>query len=163
MKPDKIYIDNMFLVRWFLHKFYPIKYKKEPAIIKFLSDDEEMEKYISVISIAELVKTLKYDDKFKKFKLKFQFIEDLIIELQNMIGFDVILKENIKGVKIDGVIISKNIKNFAYVHPHLIDCIHVDISKSHELYFITDEKKMGKLKGLYENIMTENKLRKQFK
>ncbi|OIN86724.1 MAG: hypothetical protein COY38_02870 [Candidatus Aenigmarchaeota archaeon CG_4_10_14_0_8_um_filter_37_24] len=67
-----------------------------------------------------------------------------------------------QNTKIYGVIISGNIVRYSDKNPHLIDSIHLDIVRSHDLCFLTDEKKLGNLKTFYENIMTENKFMKQF-
>ena len=163
MKPGKIYIDNNLLIRWFLHRFYPRKHKREPQIIRFLSEHKEIKKYISLISVAELVHTLKYGKEFQNFKLDLNYIRVLIEELQNIVGFDIIQKQKVNGMEINGIVISGDVVKFVNVHEHLIDCMHIDIAKSHELFFITHEKKIGQLKKLYENIMTDDKLLKQFK
>ena len=153
MKPDKIYIDTMFLVRWFLFRFRKRKYDELPRMIEFLREHEEIEKHISVISVAEFVKVLKYNKEFRRYKLTISYIKELIKKLQNFIDLEILKDQRI----------SHQIVKYVESHPELIDCIHLDIAKSNELCFITDEKKIGKLKNLYKNIMTENKLMKQFK
>ena len=162
MKPEQIYIDNNLLIRWFIHKFNRKKYKSMPEIIKFLNEHPEIKKYISLLSVAELVHTLKYGEDFQKFNLNLKYIEKLLSELQNIINLDIIMKEKRNGVEIDGVIISKDLIKLIDKHRHLIDCMHLDIAKSHDLSFVTHEAKMGELKPLYENIMTDDKLMKQF-
>lgn len=127
-----------------------------------LSEHKEIEKFISLFSIAELVHTLKYGKSFRKFKINFKTIESLIEELQGIVGFDIILKDKIKGVKLNGIVVSGDIIKFLDEHNHILDCIHVDVAKSHDLFFITYEKKIGRIKDLYKKIMTENKLMKQF-
>lgn len=162
MKPDKIYIDNNLLVRWFLHKLHPKKFKNEPQVIKFLSDHQEIEKYISIVSVAELVRTVRHGDDFQGFGLKLNYIRDLLTELQNVTGLKIISKEKFNNVGINGVVISENIINFVDRHRHLIDCIHVDLAKSHDLFFITHDRDIGVLKEYYEKIMTDDKMMKQY-
>lgn len=162
MKPLKIYLDNNLLIRWFLHKLHPKKHKDEPQAIKFLIKHKEIEKFISLISVAELVRTLKYGKEFQEFGLKLSYIRDLIIELQNAIGLNIISKEIINGVEINGVIVSENIINFTDKHHDLIDCIHVDLARSHDLLFVTHDRELGRIKEHYEKIMTDDKLMKQY-
>jgi predicted nucleic-acid-binding protein len=162
MLPNKVYIDSCILFRWFLWKFYQRKYKKEPKIIRYLNENASKTKsYVSILTIAELVKILKHDERFKNKDLNIEYIEKLIEELQNIAKFDIINTIRLNGFSIDGVILSKNIVKYVELHPDLIDCIHVDIAKTYELWFLTDEKKIGKLKVLYNSVMTENKFFKQ--
>ncbi len=161
--PDcQVYLDNTSLVRWFLKRFYPKKYKDDPQIIKFLNEHKsEIKSFVSTISIAELVHTLRHGDAFVKFSLGFNYIKELIGELQDIIGFDIIQTEKIGEVDIDGVIISNDIVKYVFKHRHLVDCIHVDIARQHELTFVTYEAAMGELKEYYGKIMTEDRLMKQ--
>jgi len=162
MRPDKIYLDTCLLIRWFLWRFDQKKYGREPRIIRFLSETKKYVKsYISIVSVAELVKILKYDDEFKKFEIKTSRIIELIDELQQIIGFDIIRNIVVNNTKVEGVIISKDIIKYVQLHPHLSDCIHVDIAKRYELCFLTIESRTGKLKQLYADIMTEKKFFKQ--
>ena len=160
MIPEKIYIDNNLLIRWFVHKFNRKKYRSMPEIIKFFNEHPEISKYASILSVAELVHTLKYGKDFQRFRLNLKHIEELLSELQNTINLDIILKEKRDGVEIDGVIITRDLIKMIDRHHHLIDCMHLDIAKSHDLFFVTHEAKMGELKPLYENIMTDEKLMK---
>ncbi len=162
MKPDKIYIDNSLLVRWFLHKLHPKKFKTEPQIIRFLTEHREIRKYISILSVAELVHTLKYGRDFQSFGLPLNFILDSLSELIKSMEIEVISRENFSGTKINGIIVTENIIKFVDKHQHLADCIHVDLAKSHDLFFITHERDMGVLKEFYEKIMTDDKLMKQY-
>ncbi len=162
MRPCKIYIDNNLLIRWFLHKLHKRKFKSEPQVIKFLIDHKEIEKFISLISVAELVHTLRYGNDFQGFGLKLNYIRDLLAELQNALDLKIISEEKINGVNIEGVIISKNIVNFVDKHHHIIDCMHIDLAKSHDLFFITHERELGVMKEFHEKIMTDDKLMKQY-
>jgi hypothetical protein len=162
MKPDKIYIDNSVLIRWFLHKLFPKKHKNIPQIIRFLTEHKEIKKFISILSVAELVHTLKYGKDFQSFRLKLNYILDSLVELQKAMDMEVITKENISGMEINGIIISENVVKFVDNHQHLLDCIHADLAKSHDLFFITHEKNMGVLKEFYDKIMTDDKLMKQY-
>jgi hypothetical protein len=160
---DKVYIDTDLLVGWFLSKFYPKKHK-EPLIVKFLSEyRNKIKSYISMISIAEIMGLLIHDSKFKDLKLKSDFIEKLISELQTIIGFNVIFsKARVFEQEIICLQITDKVIEYIAVHPHLVDCIHLDIAKSNDLFFVSHEDKIGKLKDLYPKIMTDKKLEKQF-
>lgn len=105
---------------------------------------------------------MKYDELFRKFKLKLSHIRSLIEELQAICRFKIILNEKINGVKVEGVVVSSDIIQFLDKHEHIVDCIHIDLAKSHELCFVTAENKIGKIKALYKDIVTENKLMKQY-
>ncbi|OGI14774.1 hypothetical protein A3K63_02775 [Candidatus Micrarchaeota archaeon RBG_16_49_10] len=142
----------MFLIRWFLFRFRRVKHESPPIIIEFLRNHGEIKKFISIVSMAEFIKVLLYDKDFINYKLTTSYANKLIQELQDVIELKVIHGEKI----------SDDIVLYIERHPELIDCIHLDIAKSNELCFITDEKKIGKLKAVYGNIMTENKLMKQF-
>lgn len=163
MQPEKVYLDNTSLVRWFLKRFYPRKYKRDPQIIRFLSEHKEIRCYISIFSVAELVQVLKHGQEFRKFKLKFKYILKLIEELQNIILFDIIQTVKIGGTSIKGVVVSHEIVKYVFKHRHLIDCIHLDIARQNDLWFVTYEKRMGELKEYYEKIITEAKMMKRLK
>ena len=162
MKPDKIYIDNSLLVRWFLRRLNPKKYKIEPQIIRFLSEHKEINKFISILSVAELVHTLKYGKDFQAYGLKLSYILDSLAELLKSMEIEVISKENFGGMEINGIVISENIVRFVDRHKHLADCIHVDVARSHDMFFVTHERDMGVLKEFHEKIMTDDKLMKQY-
>lgn len=162
MIPERVYIDNSLLVRWFLWKFNPHKYPREPQVIRFLASLERVEKYISLISVAELVHTLRYGDDFSGYRLTLRRIEELIQELQGVLGFVLIEQEKVQDTDVGGIIITRDVVRFIDKHKELADCLHVDIAKRNQLCFVTYEKKIGVLKELYDNIMTENKLMKQF-
>lgn len=164
MLPNKVYIDTCILYRWFLWKFYPRKYGKEPKIIRYLSEENSKTRsYVSIITIAELVELLRFDGNFKDKNLGSDTIIALINELQNILNLEIINYKNIKmgDNSFNGIIVSDNIVKFAEFHKEIIDCIHVDIAKSCELCFLTDETKIGSMKSFYNNIMTENKFFKQ--
>lgn len=160
MKPEKVYIDTMFLIRWFL---YILEKRKIPRIIKFLNEQKKIQKHISLISIAEAFKVLKHGNDYKKYNLQDDQIEGMLSSLQEYISLKVILRDEIEGIRLKGIVVSTDIIDFVKKHGEIRDCIHVDVAKSHNLYFLTDDRKIGRLKGLYKNIMTEKKFIKQFK
>lgn len=159
--PEKIYLDNSLLIRWFLWKLNPRRYRSEPEIVKFLAQSQGMQIYISIISLAELVHTLKYSRDFQRFRMTLPWLRTLLEELQRILGFLIIERERIGGVDIGGIVITPAIVRFLDVHPELMDCLHVDIARRNDLWFITHDDNVGKLKPLYENIMTDNKLIRQ--
>ncbi len=162
MIPNKIYLDNTILIRYFLRKFYPQKYKNEPQIIRFLNEHTEIQKFISIISIAELVKKLIHGNDFKKFDICFDYAMKLIEEFQSMLNFKIIETMENNNVVIDGIVVTKNIIKYISIHSDLPDCIHLDIARQHDIWFVTYEKELGRLKEEYGNIITEDKLMKQF-
>ena len=161
MKPQKIYLDNSLLVRWFLRKLKPEKYEQEPQIIRFLSGLTGVEKFISLISLAELINTLKHGDDFKRYNLTLPIIGALIEEMQSTVGFKIITTENIRGTEVEGIIITPFVLRLIDIHGELADCLYVDIARRNSLSFITHESRIGRLKELYDNTMTDDKLMKQ--
>lgn len=155
MRPDKVYIDTMFLIRWFLSELN--RSKKLPFIIKLLIERTEIKKFISVFSILEIIRVLKYDKKFRKFDLEVTYIKKLIEKLQNDLDFEIIMNK-----EANGIFVSNEVVKFIEIHDQIMDCIHFDIAKNNNLCLLTDDKKIGNLKTFYKNIMTENKFRKQF-
>jgi predicted nucleic acid-binding protein len=160
VRPDKIYIDTMFLIQWFISV---LENKKPPKMIELLSEHEEIEKCISLISVVELKRVLRYNNDFKRYRLEVKRMGQILASLQNMTNLKIIDREKFGEVRINGIIVSYDISRFIEEHDDLVDCIHVDIAKSHELCFLTDDRKIGNLKKIYGNIMTANKFAKQFK
>ncbi len=135
---------------------------ENPSVIEFLSNHREIEKYISIITVAEAIRVLKYDDDFRRYKLDLESIKALISKLQEIVGFSILEEVVVENRKFKGIIVTPEIIKFIDKHEHLIDCIHIDIAKFHELTFISNEEEYGELKALYPNIMTANKLIKQY-
>ncbi len=161
--PRRIYLDTNILVGWFksqlsvgqtksklidhLRRFGP----RNPDVIKFLINHRDIEKFISIFTIAEIVHVLKYSDEFKGYDLELATIKWLMELLQEAVGFSVIKEVSLGGNSIKGVIISPDIVDFVDKHSHIIDCIHIDIAKHNELTFVSNERDLGKMKDSWRN------------
>ncbi len=163
MQPQEIYLDTSLLVGWFKHILERRKKTEEPQIIEFLNNRPEIKKYISSISIAEIIEVLKSKE-FKNYKLENQYILDLIETLRNTLNLIVIEefeekgKKQLKNIFLD----SQNIVDLTFLGGEVIDAIHIDISKSNNLYFITRDEGIGKTKEIYPKIMGLKHFMKQF-
>jgi len=176
MDTSKVYLDTCLLIgcfKWLLEKNYQHQFiekilllvkreKEQPFIITFLKEHKNIEKFISLVSVAEIISVLKYNKDFRHYKLTLGEINNLLVVLMTMIGFEIIVEIEIDGKKIKGNLITRAINNYIDKHEHVLDCIHVDIAKTNDLLFITNEDKFGLLKDLDCHIMTFNKLVKQF-
>ena len=80
-----------------------------------------------------MVHTLRHGDSFREFSLNFNYINELIGGLQDIIEFDIIQTEKIDKAEIDGIIIFNNIVKYVFKHRRLTDCIHVEIDETVQL------------------------------
>ncbi|MBI3413353.1 MAG: hypothetical protein HY051_04725 [Candidatus Aenigmarchaeota archaeon] len=153
VKIENIYLDTSLLIGVALSLMD--SKNDDTRIVKFLGKHKsEITAYTSFLSLAELAKTIKTDRRFRKFwsndKSIVAFI-DTVIKTTNLI-----IIENEKAI------IRKEIIDFVLLHQEVSDCLHVGLAKLNNLWFITHDDKIGKIKPLYENIMTDTKLMKQF-
>ena len=89
MQPNEIYLDTSLLIGWFKHILEKRKKTEEPEIIEFLNNKPEIKRYISVITVAEIIEVLKSKD-FKNYKLEKSYILDLIVNLRNTLNLIII-------------------------------------------------------------------------
>jgi len=168
MEKKLIYLDTNLLIGA-IKEMLEKKDVTNVGVVKFLSENSNIESFISTLSVAEIVKVFRHDNEFKKYKLNFKRIISLIESLQNMMRFKLISNMKLtdeKGLPIgdspNGIVITKDIIRYADIHHEHIDCMHVDLAKTNELTFVTQEDRLGKLKDEYENIMTFNKLSRNY-
>jgi len=173
MDLKKIYLDTSLLIGcfvWLAEKNYhkrpfPLSFfvheKEKPYIMAFLSEQKDVQKFISIASKAEIISVLKYDEKFRKYNFSDAEIESLISLLQTIIGFNIIIDMKIGETIIKGNLITDLVIEYTKKCGHVLDCIHVDMARTNDLTFVTSENKLGKIKDLYERIMTENKYTSQ--
>lgn len=94
--------------------------------------------------------------------MTYEQIIGLIEILRQILDFRTIIEFGKDGKITKGNLITENVKKYAYEHSHVIDCIHVDISKQNELLFVTEDSRLPKLNKLTNDIKTFNKYTKQF-
>lgn len=178
----EIYLDTCFLTAW-VKRALENEDLESLGSVKFLNETPEIVSFISSLTGAETIRTVlhgkEFKDHVKNFRIDSQYIIDLINDIQNTAKFEYIRgifpdanQKNgkpleIKGKKIflDRLILTKQLPKYLEICSHLIDCIHVDIAMQNGLIFVTNERKLGKLKTLIpdeKKIMTFKKLRKQF-
>lgn len=150
-KMEKVYLDTNLIIGFFKNIIRKKKKTGEdPEIIKFLAIHDEIKKFISIFSIAEIIESL--EEEFPSHALTQDYILDLIETLRNTIELEII--EDVK--------VSKNIINYTYLCRDVKDAIHIDICQASELWFITRDEDCGKVSKIYNKIMSERKFRKQF-
>jgi len=151
------------LIGWFRYILEKRKKTGEPKILEFLNNNPEIKRYISSISIAEIIEVLRSKD-FKSYRLEKPYILDLIDALRNSLNLIIIEEFEEKGRKqLKNIILdSKNIVNFTFLCGEVVDAIHIEICRSNNLYFITRDEGIGRVKEEYPRIMGLKHLIKQF-
>lgn len=147
--PSKIYLDTNLLYGWFQNQ---LNTKKSPSrIVKFLNERcKDIEKFISVYSIAELVVDLKQE--FQDREISIKKIAYLFDILKDTIGLKIILE-----IKLTGAVIE-----FAELCDDHNDAIHIEAAKNENLTLITKDEDIGRVKDAYSNVISIGKLMKQF-
>lgn len=149
MFPQRIYLDTNQLYGWFENQLN--RKKPESGIVKFLSEKcGDMEKFISVYTVAELLVNLKQDHPDRNLSPdKISYLFEL-------------LKNSIKLKMIEEAEITKEIVVFADLCNDHNDAIHIQIAKNQDLTLVTKDAKIGRVKAAYSNVMSIGKLVKQF-
>lgn len=161
--PLKAYLDTNLILHWF--KLCIIKRRKqadEQELIKFLSRHKEIEIFLSVFSVAEIVAHLR--NEFKD-KVTMREIEAFINILRNTIKFEIIKLDKFTDTKEQerkGILISPEIIDFAFLCYSARDSIHIDIAKSNDLWLITRDNDIPRVQKIYSKVIGESKFRKQF-
>lgn len=170
MNGKKIYLDTNFLIGPIKSILENKDITKESEVVKFLNENKGIESFVSILTVAEMVKILRHDNDFIKYNFSLKQIEGIFNTLHDIMGFKIIDNMKLKDAEgnfIDdtpnGIVITKDVIKYASIHNHDMDCLHLDLAKSNELVFVTFEKKIGTLKELYGNIMTFNKLMKNYR
>lgn len=149
MVPQRIYLDTNQLYGWFENQLN--RKKPESGIVKFLGEKcKDMEKLISVYSVAELLVNLKRD--FQNRDLTAKKLEYLFVILKDIIGIKIILESKI----------TREIIGFADLCNDHNDAVHIQIAKNQDLTLVTKDEKIGRVKPAYPNVMSIGKLMKQF-
>lgn len=146
---ESIYIDVSIFREWLVRTI--IGRSKDVYYVKFLSEHNEFEKFISVFGIAEIVETLKKEPRVQHIDLTREFILGLIDTLRNTAKIEVIEEEGEGLYK--GFTVSPKIVEFTFVCGDLKDSIHVEIAKNNKLLLVTKDDAIGKLKELYPKII----------
>lgn len=147
---EKIYIDINIFREWFVRT---IKNNATPVFyVKFLSEHIEIEKRISIFSIAELVETLLKEPELQNIKLTKGWISGLIETFKDTMGVKIIEEDKIYKGKYRGFYVSPKVVEFTYLCGDLKDSIHVDIAKNNDLLFVTKDDKIGRVKAVYPKV-----------
>ena len=158
----QIYIDTSLLNEWFARLMRGEKPEKDPEIIRFLGAYKDIEKFISIFTIAELVESLLFHEKrIRDHMKKMEIIESFAKLLMETTGLKIIELE--KKDEHKGVFISPQVVKYTSICGSVKDAIHVCIAQYEDLWLITHDNKFGRLKPLYEKILTDRNLLKLFK
>ena len=151
MAVEKIYLDTNLLIGFFKNIIQKEKKPSEyPLIIDFLAKHNEIEKFISIFSIAEIIEVLRRT--YSANNLSKEYILGLVDTLSASIDLKVIKEASL----------SDRIIDYTYLCNDAKDAIHIDICRASEMWFITADDKCGRVKGAYDRIMGERKFRKHF-
>lgn len=165
MKKDdikQIYIDTSLLHEWFARLMRQEKTEKDPEIILFHREHNEIKKFISIFTIAELVESLLFHEKrIREHMKKLELIEHFANLLMETTGIKIIEYEKKNGH--GGIFISPRIIKCTGICGSVKDAIHVCIAEHEDLWLVTHDSKFGKLKPLYAKITTDTHLLKLFK
>ena len=156
----QIYIDTSLLREWIARLMRGEK-EEDTQIIKFLREHEEIKKFISVFTIAELVENLLFKEKrIKDFMRKQEVVESFSQILMDTTGIKIIEQE--RKEEHVGIFISPKIVDYVAKCGSIKDSIHVCIAEHEDLWLVTHDNNFGRLKPLYKNIMTDKALLKLF-
>jgi len=147
---EKVYLDINIFREWFIRT---IKNNITPIFyVQFLSEHGEIEKRISVFSIAELVETLLKEPKLQGWNLTKEWILSLIEIFRDTVGVKIIEEDETSKGQYTGFVVSPKIVEFTYLCGDLKDSVHVDIAKSNDLLFITKDDEAGRVKTAYPKV-----------
>jgi predicted nucleic acid-binding protein len=143
--PKKVYLDTNLLYGWFQNQLS--KKRPESQIVRFLSEKcKDMEKFISVYTVAELLVNLKKDfsDRgLSKEKIGYMFE---------------ILRDTIDLKVIDQTKMTKSVIDFADLCDDHNDAVHLEIAKNENLVFVTRDCDLGRVKSAYPHVTSIGKL-----
>lgn len=147
---ERVYLDINIFREWFVRT---IKNDITPVFyVQFLSERSEIEKHISIFSIAELVETLLKEPELQGWRLTKEWISSLIEIFKDTISAKIIEEdEGYKG-KYRGFYVSPKIVELTYLCGDLKDSIHVDIARTSDLLLITKDDKVGRVKAVYPKV-----------
>ena len=158
---NQIYIDTSLLHEWFAGVMRGEKIESDPEIIRFLRENKELKKFISIFTIAELVEDLLFHEKkIRGHMKKLEVIESLSRLLIQITGIEIIELE--KRDEHKGIFISPNVVKYTSICGSVKDATHVCIAEHEDLWLVTHDNKIGKLKYLYKKITTDTHLLKIF-
>ncbi len=145
----RVYLDTSVILPFFENL---MKNKTETTgFIEFLIRHPEIEKWISSFTIAELVEHLFYKTpEVKQFMKNLKNIEAFVKTFQQMVpNLNIILlEESKKGNK--GLIIAvPQLINYTSLIGNVQDAVHVCIAMHEDLWIVTKDDKIGKVKELY--------------
>jgi hypothetical protein len=156
----QVYLDTNLLREWFA-RLMRKETREDPRIIKFLREHDEIKKFVSIFTIAELVESLLFHE---------TRIRDHMKEVKVIGSFAQVLMETtgIKVIELEkeddhrGIFVSPNVVKYTGICGSLKDAIHVCIAEHEDLWLITHDDKIGKLNSIYRKITTDTHLMKLF-
>lgn len=157
----QIYIDTSLLLEWFSRLMRGESSRDEPRIIKFLREQKEIKKFISIFTIAELVEDLLFHEKrIRDYMKRKEVIESFANILMQTTDIKIIEYE--RQDEHAGIFISPDIVKYTAACGSVKDAIHVCIAEHEALWLVTHDDKFGRIKPSYENILTDTHLLKLF-
>ena len=147
---ERAYLDINIFREWFVRT---IKNDSTPVFyVQFLSEHGEIEKFISVFSIAEIVETLLKEPELQGIKLTKEWITSLIEIFKDTVKVEVLEEDKAFKGKYRGFYVSPKIVEFTYLCGDLKDSIHADIAKNHSLLLVTKDDDVGRVKAVYPKV-----------
>ena len=152
---ERVYLDTSVVLPWFQNLMRGTKDSRgtieTPEIIEFLIARPEIAKYISYFTIAEIVKELMFKtDKVRSHLKRLEIVQSFVLTFQGTIpNLSIIeLEESKNGEK--GILIPiPELLQYTALIGDTSDAIHVCIAKHEDIYLVTKDDKVGKVKILY--------------
>ena len=152
----KLYIDTSLIyepIRRMLVNEKPF----ETEFTDFLIGHPEIERTISIFTVAEIVENLLFREKrILEYKRNIDAILTLVKVIQNTYSIDVIEYEIKDGQK--GFFVLSDLIALTGKLGNIKDAIHVCIAKHENLMLVSHEDKFGVVKDIYKNIATDRQL-----
>lgn len=155
----QVYVDTNLVYEWFSRLMRSEK-REEPKIIKFFCEHKEIKKFVSIFTVAELIEKLLFkQDGIKEHMKNKEMVLSFLRSLMQMTGIQIIgFKEEDEG----SIFVSSKIIEYTVICRSMKDAIHVSIAKQENLWFLTHDDEIGKLKPAYEKIITDTHLFRVF-
>lgn len=158
---ERVYLDVNIFREWFVRI---VRGDNRPVFyVQFLSARKELEKHISVFSIAELVETLLRESQLQGIKLTKGWLLSLVEIFKDTMGAKILEEDEVSKGMYRGFYVSPKIVEFTYLCGDLKDSVHVDIARSASLTLVTKDDKVGRVKTAYPNVEGIRSLVRRYK
>ena len=147
----RVYLDNSVIEPWFEGIMTGNKQLQTSKFIDFLILHTEIEKFISTFTIAELIEKLLFKtNNIKSYMKEKSKIEDFVEAFRQTIPNLKILEDEVSQNGQKGLFIcAEDLLAFTTKIGSSKDSVHVCIAKHEDLYFVTKDDKIGRVKELY--------------